>query len=85
MGAGGSNPLSPTSYFEGLVGIGVSTLAPSWLPGDGWENTMISYQSAMDWRWVIEAEEVQFTAAHSGKEILCRVTRECIEDHCGKV
>ena len=44
---------------------------------------MIDYQSAKDWRWVIDAEEVQFTAVYGGLEILCRVTRDCIEDHCG--
>ena len=43
----------------------------------------INYGSNEDWRWDLDTEEVRFVVYDDGTEILCRVTRECLEDHCG--
>ena len=47
---------------------------------------MINYGTNETWRWDPDTEDVRFTALDlddNNKKIQCRVTRECIEDHCG--
>ena len=47
--------------------------------------TMIHYGTNETWRWHPDTEEVRFTVLDdiSNRKIKCRVTRECIADHCG--
>ncbi|MCH7905662.1 MAG: DUF1488 family protein [Armatimonadetes bacterium] len=47
--------------------------------------TMIHYGTNETWAWHPDTEEVRFTVwdDDSNREIECRVTRECIADHCG--
>ena len=33
--------------------------------------------------WDDDNHEVRFTAGRGGQSILCRITRECLESHCG--
>ncbi len=49
------------------------------------DEPMIRYGTNETWAWHPDTEEVRFTVWDdvSNKEIECRVTRECIEDHCG--
>ncbi len=46
---------------------------------------MIHYGTNETWRWHPAIEEARFTVLDDdrNREIECRVTRECIEDHCG--
>ena len=44
---------------------------------------MIDYGDNKDWSWVGGLEEIHFTVREDGKNILCRVSREFLEDHCG--
>ncbi len=44
---------------------------------------IIQYGTNENWRWDFDSEEARFDVTYDGKTIPCRVTRECIEDHCG--
>lgn len=44
---------------------------------------MIEYGTNETWRWDGEFEEVRFHVSADGNPILCRLSREFIEDHCG--
>ena len=35
------------------------------------------------WMWHVPTEELRFQVSQADKQILRRVTRECIADHCG--
>ena len=43
----------------------------------------IEYGTNEKWRWDGEFDEVRFHVRVGGNPVLCRVSRECIEDHCG--
>ena len=43
----------------------------------------IDYGSNEDWRWDPGTGEVRFVVYDDRRPILCRVSRECLEDHCG--
>ncbi len=43
----------------------------------------INYGSNENWLWDLGAEEVRFVVYDDGKKVLCRVSRECLENHCG--
>ena len=45
---------------------------------------MMEYGTNESWIWHSPTEELRFQVSQNGKPILCRVTRECISDHCGK-
>ena len=44
---------------------------------------MPHYGTNESWMWHGPTQEVRFQVFHDSKPILCRVTRECIADHCG--
>ncbi len=46
---------------------------------------MINFGTNETWTWHPDTEEVRFTVWDdvSNEKLECRVTRECIEDHCG--
>ena len=44
---------------------------------------MIVYGTNETWMWHVPKKEVRFEVSLDGTPILCRVTRECIADHCG--
>ncbi len=46
---------------------------------------MINFGTNETWAWHPDTEEARFTALvdDGNREIQCRVTRECIADHCG--
>jgi Protein of unknown function (DUF1488) len=43
-------------------------------------NDKVEYDSVDSWRYDIDSQEVRFDAFIGEKNILCRVSRECIED-----
>ncbi len=44
---------------------------------------MIEFEDCAGWKWVGGPDVIEFTAALDGHIFVCRVTGECIEDHCG--
>ena len=44
---------------------------------------MIEYGTAQDWRWEGGFNEVRFRILVDGRPVLCRVTREYVEDNLG--
>ncbi len=44
---------------------------------------MIEYGTNESWIWHGPTEELRFRMSQDDRQILCRVTRECIADHCG--
>ncbi len=44
---------------------------------------MIEFGDNLNWRWVGELEAVEFTIHVNKQPVVCRVSRECLEDHCG--
>ncbi|MCH8098262.1 MAG: DUF1488 family protein [Proteobacteria bacterium] len=44
---------------------------------------MIEFGDNLDWKWVGGLEVVEFTIHVGGAPVICRVSRECLEDHCG--
>ncbi len=44
---------------------------------------MIEFGTNETWRWDVRTQEVRFQVLQDGKPIRCRVTRECVADHCG--
>ena len=44
---------------------------------------MLDFGNTDSWMWHGPTLEVRFQILQDGKPILCRVTRECISDHCG--
>ena len=49
------------------------------------DESMIHYGTNETWAWHPDTEEARFTVLDddSNRKIECRVTRECIADHCG--
>ncbi len=44
---------------------------------------MIEFEDCAGWKWVGARDVVEFTADRDGHTIVCRVSRKCLEDHCG--
>ena len=44
---------------------------------------MIEFEDCSGWKWVDGPDVIEFTADLDGHTFVCRVTGECIEDHCG--
>ena len=44
---------------------------------------MIEYGTNKSWMWHVATGELRFQVSQDDKQILCRVTHECIADHCG--
>ncbi len=44
---------------------------------------MIEFGDNLNWRWVGELEAVELTIHVNKQPVVCRVSRECLEDHCG--
>ncbi len=44
---------------------------------------MIEFENCTGWQWVDARDVVEFTADRDGHTIVCRVSRKCLEDHCG--
>ncbi len=44
---------------------------------------MIKFGTNESWMWHVPTGELRFQVSQDDKQILCRVTRECITDHCG--
>ncbi len=44
---------------------------------------MIEFEDCAGWKWVGARDVVEFTADLDGYAFVCRVSSECIEDHCG--
>ena len=44
---------------------------------------MIEFGDNLNWKWVGARDVVEFTADRDGHTIVCRVSRKCLEDHCG--
>ena len=44
---------------------------------------MIDFGDNLNWKWVGGLEVVEFTIRIDGVPVICRVSRECLEDHCG--
>ncbi len=44
---------------------------------------MINYGTNESWLLHAPTGELRFQVSEDDKQILCRVTRECIADHCG--
>ena len=44
---------------------------------------MIEFEDCTGWQWVGSRDVVEFTADRDGHTIVCRVSRKCLEDHCG--
>ena len=44
---------------------------------------MIEFGDNLNWKWVGELDVAEFTIHVDGALVICRVSRECLEDHCG--
>ena len=44
---------------------------------------MIEFGDNLNWKWVGELDVAEFTINVEGSPVICRVSRECLEDHCG--
>ncbi len=44
---------------------------------------MIEFGDNLNWKWVGELDVAEFTINVDGFTVFCRVSRECLEDHCG--
>ncbi len=44
---------------------------------------MIEFGDNLNWKWVGELDAAEFTITVDGIPVICRVSRECLEDHCG--
>ena len=44
---------------------------------------MLDYGTNESWYWHSPTMEVRFRILKDGKPVVCRVTHECIKDHCG--
>ncbi len=44
---------------------------------------MIEFEDCAGWKWEGGLEVIEFTADQDGHTIVCRVSRKCLEDHCG--
>ena len=44
---------------------------------------VIAYGTNENWRWISRPEVVEFTVDDEDRTIVCRVSRECIEDNFG--
>ncbi len=43
----------------------------------------IKFRDNTGWVWIIGADVAQFRVEVGGSPVTCRVSRECLEDHCG--
>ncbi len=44
---------------------------------------MIEFEDCSGWKWVGALDVIEFTADRDGHTIVCRVSRKCLETHCG--
>ena len=44
---------------------------------------MIEFGDNTNWKWVGESDVIEFIIGLGGAPVTCRVSRECLEDHCG--
>ncbi len=44
---------------------------------------MIEFGDNLNWKWVGVLDVAEFTINVDGITVFCRVSRECLEDHCG--
>ena len=44
---------------------------------------MIEFGDNLNWKWVGESEVIEFAIIVDGAAVICRVSRECLENHCG--
>ena len=44
---------------------------------------MIDIGDNTGWIWIGGTDVIQFTIEVDGDPVICRVSRECLEDHCG--
>ena len=44
---------------------------------------MIEFEDCAGCKWVGGLDVIEFTADLDGQTIVCRVSRQCLEDHCG--
>ena len=43
----------------------------------------IEFGDNLYWKWVGGLDVIEFTIDVDGLPVICRVSRECLEDHCG--
>ena len=44
---------------------------------------MIEFGDNLNWKWVGGLDVIEFAIDVDGAPVICRVSRECLEDHCG--
>ena len=44
---------------------------------------MINFANGDHWQWAGDLDAVRFTVHENSKPIDCKVSRECLADHCG--
>ena len=44
---------------------------------------MIEFRDYLYWKWVGGLDVIEFTIDVDGDSVICQVSRECLEAHCG--